>query len=294
MRVAIIGDVGGHLRPLENVLSRLGADPATGQLPDDLTVIQVGDLVHRGPDDLGVLALVERFLTAGHGRWRQLIGNHEWLHLPVRHGRFKFPVGHPEQLTAILTGWWESGLLHVAAAVGVAGVEVRRPGGLRETVGAGGLLITHAGLTSGVWNAVGQPGTAQLAATALNAHTATLDGPAWNLGEMIGTPPTALAGPMWASASELFGSWAESRPPFHQANGHTSIYWPPSARWQWPLNEWVQHPLRRDQIHFAPDTRMSRVELNGATFFGTDPGHGQRPNKHWQALVLDATSAATT
>ncbi|WP_233594971.1 metallophosphoesterase [Amycolatopsis sp. WAC 04169] len=72
-RVAIIGDVGGHPDQLRRALAWLGA---TGErLPPDLTVIQVGDLVDRGPDSTGVLDIVANLLDDG--RWIQLAGNHE-------------------------------------------------------------------------------------------------------------------------------------------------------------------------------------------------------------------------
>ena len=50
-RVAVIGDVGGHADQLRKVLRELGAE--SEQLPSDLIVIQVGDLVDRGPDSIG-------------------------------------------------------------------------------------------------------------------------------------------------------------------------------------------------------------------------------------------------
>ena len=55
-RVAVIGDVGGHADQLRKVLRELGAE--SEQLPSDLIVIQVGDLVDRGPDSIGVLDTV--------------------------------------------------------------------------------------------------------------------------------------------------------------------------------------------------------------------------------------------
>jgi hypothetical protein len=54
-RVAVIGDLAGHLGELRRELVRLGAHPETLRLPVDLTVIQVGDLIHRGPDSEGVV-----------------------------------------------------------------------------------------------------------------------------------------------------------------------------------------------------------------------------------------------
>ncbi|ORA39184.1 metallophosphoesterase [Mycobacterium aquaticum] len=61
MRIAVIGDVGGHALALRDELTRLGAHP-DGSLPEDLLVIQVGDLIHRGPDSAQVLDLVEHYL----------------------------------------------------------------------------------------------------------------------------------------------------------------------------------------------------------------------------------------
>lgn len=75
--VAVIGDVAGHADELATALVSLGADPLTLGLPAGLTVVQVGDLVHRGPDSSGVLDIVERVLQAQPEQWVQLVGNHE-------------------------------------------------------------------------------------------------------------------------------------------------------------------------------------------------------------------------
>src|ERR1700755_2285929 len=81
-RVAVIGDVGGHLLELEAALASLGATGGDHRLPDDLTVVQVGDLIDRGPDSAGVLDLVDRYLDNQPAQWVQLIGNHEAQYLP--------------------------------------------------------------------------------------------------------------------------------------------------------------------------------------------------------------------
>ena len=83
-RVAIFGDVGGHARPLFDALVRLGMDPDTLTIPFDLTVVQVGDLIHRGPETGGVLNLVAQIIATQPARWVQLVGNHEALYLPGR------------------------------------------------------------------------------------------------------------------------------------------------------------------------------------------------------------------
>jgi hypothetical protein len=77
MRIACFGDVGGHLEPFTSGLQALGADTDGGTLPDDLIVIQVGDLIRKGPDSDGVVTLVDRFRQHSTRQWVQLIGNHE-------------------------------------------------------------------------------------------------------------------------------------------------------------------------------------------------------------------------
>ena len=68
-RIAVIGDVGGHLVQLEAALASLGASRVDHRLPDDLTVVQVGDLIDRGPDSAGVLDLVGRYLDSQPTQW---------------------------------------------------------------------------------------------------------------------------------------------------------------------------------------------------------------------------------
>lgn len=65
-RVAVIGDVGGYVAHLRHALGQLGV---TGSVwPDDLHVIQVGDLFG-GRSDVEVAELVAPHLRAG--RWRR-------------------------------------------------------------------------------------------------------------------------------------------------------------------------------------------------------------------------------
>ncbi|MGO9028167.1 MAG: hypothetical protein ACLQOZ_06025 [Acidimicrobiales bacterium] len=54
-------------------MAALGADLDHGIVPEGLAIIQVGDLVHKGPDSEGCVALVERFLLNSPGRWVQLV-----------------------------------------------------------------------------------------------------------------------------------------------------------------------------------------------------------------------------
>lgn len=68
-RVALFGDLSGHTVPLYPALEALGVDVAADRIPEDLVVVQVGDLVHKGPDGDEAVALVDRMMLANPGRW---------------------------------------------------------------------------------------------------------------------------------------------------------------------------------------------------------------------------------
>lgn len=70
----IVGDVHGELQALTELLARAGYDP-DGVHPEGRSLVFVGDLVDRGPDSPGVVALVRRLIAAG--RAQAVLGNHE-------------------------------------------------------------------------------------------------------------------------------------------------------------------------------------------------------------------------
>jgi hypothetical protein len=86
--VVAVGDVHGCLPCLRRTLQANRIVDADGSwIAGNRTVVQLGDLVHRGPDDQGVINYVrhlEREATAAGGEWVQLIGNHEQLELDGR------------------------------------------------------------------------------------------------------------------------------------------------------------------------------------------------------------------
>ncbi|MHA3700616.1 metallophosphoesterase [Jatrophihabitans sp. YIM 134969] len=267
-RVAVIGDVGGQLAALRAELARLGADPDSGALPDDLTVVQVGDLVHRGPDSEGVVALAEHYLDTQPGQWVQLVGNHEAQYL--REPAFHWPERIGEAAALTLWDLWEAGRLHAAAAV---------------RAGDDGWLVTHAGLTHGFWReALGSPTSPEDAARALDAFRFDHPDVLFHAGTVLGGgAPDPVAGPVWASAGEeLVPSWlAASVPmPFDQLHGHSA------------MTDW-----RRGRVHAASEivalTTVDRERAHEITragqrlVVGVDPRHGRKAHRGWEAFVLD-------
>jgi hypothetical protein len=268
-RVVVIGDVGGHPDQLVAVLERLGP---RGTLPPDVVVVQVGDLVDRGPDSALVLAIVDGFMRRHPGQWIQLVGNHESQYLP---GGTRF---WPEELSPIdarlLRSWWEDGLMTVAAAL--------------RTADGDELLVTHAGLTVECWQELGEPMTAASAV--------------WLLNELHEKPDLLFrgnngavdrgAGPLWAEAGwELHEPWLEYYSaggfvPFGQVHGHSTI-----VRF---ADQTYRCPGRvRQRATVDWEARHVRVRVGGRMFTGVDPKHGRTGATSWRPLILEDASVLT-
>ena len=260
--MAVVGDVGGHLDDLVTELARLGADPGTGRLPDDLTVVQVGDLVHRGPESDRVVALVDGYLRDQPGHWVQLVGNHEAQYLGEPLFEWPEQLGAESQTT--LRRWWDEGLMRVAAPVVTADED---------------LLVTHAGLTTGFWRDVlGAPADVGEAAHLLDALAGREDAALFRPGHMLtGGRRTRAAGPIWAAAStELVPGWVDRRMPFSQVHGHSSVY------------DWQQERFRVPAglvrvTSLDPGAKHETTTLDGGRIIGVDPGHGSRARRPWRA-----------
>jgi hypothetical protein len=279
-RVAVIGDVGGHLAALETELTRLGVDLRERRIPESLTVVQVGDLVHRGPDSAGVVALVDELMRENPGRWVQLAGNHEQLYVaaPVFQWRDELDTATIETLQR----WWNDGSMQLAWAFESSGIDVRRPGGVLERIGTGGVLVTHAGLTYGMWRELGAPSSASAVAAVINAERHEHTSRVWRPGRMLERWNNTHAGVVWAEAGhELLESWiaAQMAPGFHQVHGHSSAYWWRNAKWS-PADL-----ARRVDAHKADAARrVLRVEVSHQVIWGCDPQHGVDAAVRWSAL----------
>jgi len=286
-RLAVIGDVGGHRDELFGELLRLGIDPATLELPRGLVVVQVGDLIHRGPDSPGVVRLVDSVMRTNAGRddarWVQLCGNHEQLY--VADAVFHWSEDIDDVTKATLARWWDEGSMQLAWACDTQGVEVRRRGGGKERIGAGGLLITHAGLTHGAWCELGEPTTSHAAADAINEERHNLASVVWAAGRMLEPWVYHGAGVVWAEAgAEVLGSWQATADQlfFSQAHGHSSPFAYRNSQWR---SESVKRAC--DEAHVDATLRHTRCEVNGQVIWGCDPQHGREPVARWQALELE-------
>jgi hypothetical protein len=261
-RIALIGDVGGHADELAAAVRDLGGDPDTGELPADLVVVQVGDLVDRGPDSAGSVRLVDRFLRHGGGRWVQLWGNHEGQ-------RFcDLGLGHvdplPDAELGTLLRWWSTRVVRLAVAL--------------RTRELGGVLVTHAGLSPAVWAELAAPASAVDVAAGLNAWVGREPTRAF-------TPPgsdvllTSGPGVTWGEPDEWYRAWldAPSPPPFAQVHGHASA-------WSWRHGRWRKRTpdVVRDAVTRVDAARCHLwMDLRGCPVVGIDPGHRGTPRMWW-------------
>ncbi|MEH1166441.1 metallophosphoesterase [Micromonospora sp. CPCC 205539] len=241
----IIGDVGGCVTQLVAAATPAIEDPGT-------VVIQVGDLIDRGPDSAGVLAFVRHQLEDSPQRWIQLIGNHESQYVGA-------DVFWPHRLAdedgALLQAWWLRDRLQVAAAIRTAEGEE--------------LLVTHAGLTVSAWQQLGEPVTATTAADLLNTRPEEV---LWH-----------ERGPLWAEAgTDLYDSWlhAAEPSPFGQVHGHSTVV--DYRREAWLCGERIR---QRTAVDWAARHTFTRIGLS--RFIGVDPKHGRDGAPQWSPLVFD-------
>ena len=267
MRIAVIGDVGGHLVELSAELARLGVDPGAG-LPEDLVVIQVGDLVHRGPDSDGVIRLVDQHLQDQQAQWIQLIGNHESIYLTLP--AFICPKRIRARSSRTLQRWWKDGRAVVAAAV--------------ETDDES-FLVTHAGVTAAFWaDQLGAPVDAKEAARRINALAAANDYALFRSGCLLTGRVNPHAGPLWAdTARELVPGWLDRQMPFSQVHGHTTMI------------NWRERDLPPESPMSAVTSidavaKHETVWIEGRRLIGIDPGHLTTPVTPWRALELDGVA----
>lgn len=251
----MFGDVAGHFRPFKRGLRSVGVDVKNLVIPDDLVVVQVGDLVHKGPNSGYVVELVDKLMRANPGRWIQLAGNHE-LPYVMEHGFF-YPDRVDVHTMSTLASWRRNGLLHAAYSITSANGEQ--------------YLVTHAGLTEVLHRAYGGGD-----AHAVSRHVSSLP---WkelaSKGVMFnGGMSDFGAGIFWAEGvSEVYASWVISGdvPPFHQIHGHSSSYLWEHARYRYNYRDWIVDSMVIDRARMH-----STFNLRGKSFYAIDHGLGAK------------------
>lgn len=278
MTVAVIGDLSGHPEDLVGVLRQLGADRATLSLPADLTVIQVGGLLAPGPDPEGVLDVVE--LLLGTGRWVQLLGADEAVAAGLSDGTGGDWLGRVREADRKrVTDWWGTGRLRAAAAV--------------EVPGHPPMLVTHAGLSHGLWYELRSPATPGEAVALLGDAARTRPERFFRSGLARGAPRSMAAGPVWASAAdELYPSLTMgvelgTPVPFGQVHGHSSPY-------SWSRGTWRATERDRSGLRLVRDRRQVVGTVAGQPMAAVTPELGAAGGVRWEPLVLRDARVTTT
>lgn len=254
MKHVVFGDVAGHFRPLKRSLKSLGVDVKSLVIPDDTIIVQVGDLVHKGPNSTLVVNLVDGLMRNNPGQWIQLAGNHE---LPyVTNHRFFYPDRVEEATAEILRYWKRSGLLKAAYAF---------------SRGPEQFLVSHAGVTSPQFIRHGAADAYSIAES-LNVSNWDKNRSPGNM--FYGRGHNRSADPFWAECvGELYSSWAFGHdgespvPSFHQIHGHSSPMMWDYGRLRYNYMKWVT-----ENLEVFPHSRHTKISVKGKDFWGIDPG----------------------
>lgn len=278
----MFGDVGGHWKPFMHGLNALGVDVKNKIIPKNLTIVQSGDLIHKGLSSNELVAFVDAMIEKNNhvlenGEWVQLFGNHEAQYIAGAPHFWKMECS--AQSISILNKWWnsqDSRLFHVVSQLD------GKP-----------FLITHAGVSrSFYYNAeffqrtrkgelldldelIAQQTPERFFDWLASLQPSDISIPA-RPGVMLLGKLNAQAGPLWAeSVSEVYSQWKGNDAPFHQVHGHVTPYvWNKSK-----FRESV-HERFRETIDFHPRNRHTLwTNTDGTQFFGVDPGFNRSADR---------------
>jgi len=151
-RVYAMGDIHGRLDLFEALVSAIDADDAAAA-PAETTVILLGDLVDRGADSAGVIALARAWQQRR--RVRILAGNHEEMFLRsfkslemfrhfLRHGGRETVLSYGVDRVAFVHADLEEAQAMMRAAVPAEDVAFLE--GFEDMIAIGDYLFVHAGI----------------------------------------------------------------------------------------------------------------------------------------------------
>ena len=249
-----------------------------GRLPADLHVVQVGDLVHRGPDSDQVVALVDGYLTHQPDQWTQLVGNHEMQYL--REPVFEWPERLHAQRSRRCVGGGSDGQHERCHRL------LPRAGDDRRTPTSSPTRASPPVLAGGPRRSCGCARRSE-AAAALNAlwMRDRRPFPCRRHAARRRRSDVRPVGPLWASAAtELLPSWLDRPLPFSQVHGHSWLFDWRRQRFRGPT-EVVQ---RTTADEFAGHETTT---LDGGAIIGVDPGHDEGARHRWRAWELSVPSA---
>lgn len=279
-RYAIFGDTGGHASQLLASLLELGWDSYTLALPEDLIVVHLGDLVHKGPATDDLVRIVDSIMRRNPHNWVQLLGNHEAQHVPGAPSFWRCACS--EQTKEILHDWRATRRAQVAFSLAPRGQFSEY-----ADVAEKGLLLTHAGVTRKFWDWYLSDTTgADEAAEKINelalsksAHPGIML-PRDARGRV--TNRLLPVGPLWALASkETYPSWFDGSMPFVQVHGHTSAF-------DWERQRWYPGTpdMFKMDVQLDHGNRVSYTPVGGSLLVGLDPAFEDYASAQRQPFLL--------
>ena len=211
-RTAVIGDIGGQLDVFEKTLNYLGV--VNGIIPADLQIIQVGDLIRNLPifynNNNYIIESVSNILEKSGDQWVQLLGNHEAVYLGgISSKTWDTKNSINSSSLNTLLNWWNTKQITLSSTLFYNQQE---------------LLITHAGLSVGLWKELEKVNNASDMAYVLN----NLSLP----GSFLGRDSVFTNGVinissdiLWAQGpDEIYLPWMKEQIiPFGQIHGHQSL-----------------------------------------------------------------------
>jgi len=307
MMLALLGDVSGHADGLVDVLDSLGVELTGMRIPDDLVVCQLGNLTGPGPANHEALGIAGQLMANNPGQWIQIIGQRELADLTSGDD-------HADPYIRALTRTWaEDGRLHPAYAFTTLGIPLTGQDHKRVQMAQGDLLVSHAGLTAGLWHDLGRPGGAAAAVEAINERYLADDPAIWQNGYEHSGAPSLRAGLAQARADmEVHASWARiaatgGQAPFHQAHAHSSVFHYLRNNWTAQAAGSQRAALERQRngaspadwiptSHVETSGRHTLTRIAGSVILGLHPEHGILPADTWTAITvtLDQSNPATS
>jgi hypothetical protein len=271
MQNFIFGDTGGHAIQLFNALKSLGVDVKNYIIPEDVRIIHLGDLIHKGPSSKLLLETVDQLIRNNPGQWVQILGNHEFQHIEGSPYFWNCECDFDDE--AIINDWYDEGLAF--ATFGLEKYESIKLGpflNLKARVKApvSGILFSHASLSWSWWKKFNSLTSAVELSKELNElHAMDITAAGQMLGVHNGKP-----GPVWAIGnSEVFNDWKKHPKdvmPFMQIHGHTSSY-------KWSQNEWWDKSRSfkafTEATELNKESRAVITQLNDNLLIGIDPGY---------------------
>jgi len=263
IKTLVFSDIGGHFNEFERGLNTHGASLLDLHVPKDVRIIQVGDLVHKGPDSDKLVSSIDEITKKHNKQWIQLAGNHELPYVST-HNRF-----YPDRISEdshrrLIEMNYDERLLKAYSITDSKSKDY---------------LITHAGLTFQNFDSMRLP---RLVKTSRSVSK-ILNNSGWSelskAGVILGHPLNYKAGIFWADCvRELYASWYNSDviANFSQIHGHTSVYnWSKGEIRNRKYPDWLKENLKKNfnNRHTVFTHSNSRKSMD---FYAIDYGLGRK------------------